>query len=170
MSSPDPKNISLKEALSRSRSTFWGHFTFSQSKSLEQHIEQIEEALYMADVGPKTVALLVEKAQKNFKKEKLDKDSLRSFLQKEMGLILKSSLNLKPLNGEFKESLQKSPHDSSQSHLNNESRNNESSSNEDHPPPLSNPSVYLQLSHNSNNQSKVPPNENPYDTQYDSTI
>ena len=169
LSSPDPRNISLKEALSRSRSTFWGHFTFSQSESLEQHIEQIEEALYMADVGPKTVALLVEKAQKFFKKEKLDKDSLRPFLQKEMGLILKSSLNLKPLNGEFKESLQKSPHDSSQSHLNNESSNNENPSNEElPPPPLSNPSVYLQLSHNSNklkDQCKIPPNENPHDTQ-----
>ena len=151
-SSTQAHNISLKEVLSQSRSYFWSHLTLNQDKSLEQHIEEIEEALYMADIGPKTVALFVEKAQRFFKTERLNKDSLRSFLQREMDFILKSSLDSKHINESFqtnpplKSKPFKAPHQ--------KVLNSENSSQEARRPILLNSSVYAQLSHGFNHSQE----------------
>ncbi len=84
----DVNKVSLKEALSKSRHNFWSHLRFSSADRLDQTLEQIEEALYLGDVGPQTVSFLVGKAQTYFSSEKLNEDSLKTFLKSEMSAIL----------------------------------------------------------------------------------
>lgn len=86
----DIDKVSLKEALSKSRKNFWSHLTFSSSDNLDHILEQIEEALYLGDVGPQTVSHLVSKAQEHFSSEKLTEESLKIFLKQQMNLILGS--------------------------------------------------------------------------------
>lgn len=80
------KKASFKDALESSRRSFWSHLSFSTQKdvSLSTMLEQIEEALYMGDLGPKTVAYLVDQAQKHFSHHELNEQSLRDFLKVEM--------------------------------------------------------------------------------------
>lgn len=86
----DPSNASLKNILEGSRRSFWSHLSFSSSQNLQisDVLDKIEEALYMGDLGPQTVAYLVEQAQEHFSKNELSEDSLRSFLKTKMAEIL----------------------------------------------------------------------------------
>lgn len=86
----DKNKVSLKDALSKSRGNFWNHIRLSSSDQPAVFLEQIEEALYLGDVGPQTVTYLVDKAQKYFSSEKLTEESLKFFLKDQMGLILGS--------------------------------------------------------------------------------
>lgn len=84
----DANKVSLKDALSKSRRNFWEHITFAKSSAPQAYLEQIEEALYLGDVGPQTVTYLVDRAEKYFNVEKLTEDSLKHFLKDEMESIL----------------------------------------------------------------------------------
>lgn len=84
----DVNKVSLKEALSKSRKNFWNHLSFSNTDKVDQILEQIEEALYLGDVGPQTVSHLVGRAQQHFASEKLTEDTLKMFLKNEMNTIL----------------------------------------------------------------------------------
>lgn len=88
----DANKVSLKDALSKSRKNFWSHLSFSSTDQLDQILEQIEEALYLGDVGPQTVSQLVAQAQKYFGSQKLTEESLKAFLKKEMNVILGSQI------------------------------------------------------------------------------
>lgn len=87
---PDPAKASLQDILEGSRRSFWSHLSFSTSKNLQisDVLEKIEEALYMGDLGPQTVAYLVEEAQSHFAKNELTEDSLRVFFKTKMSEIL----------------------------------------------------------------------------------
>ncbi|MCO5114587.1 MAG: signal recognition particle-docking protein FtsY [Bdellovibrionaceae bacterium] len=87
---PDPSKASLQDILEGSRRSFWSHLSFSTSKNLQiaDVLEKIEEALYMGDLGPQTVAFLVEEAQSYFSKNELTEESLRAFLKSKMSEIL----------------------------------------------------------------------------------
>lgn len=87
----DVNKVSLKDALSKSRKNFWSHLKFSSTDNLDQILEQIEEALYLGDVGPQTVSHLVGRAQGHFTSEKLTEESLKTFLKSEMNSILGNS-------------------------------------------------------------------------------
>lgn len=88
------EKVSLKDALSKSRKNFWSHLSFSNTDKIDTILEQIEEALYLGDVGPQTVSHLVGRAQEHFKSEKLTEESLKTFLKNEMSEILgKRSMN-----------------------------------------------------------------------------
>jgi fused signal recognition particle receptor len=88
----DANKVSLKDALSKSRKNFWSHLTFSNTDHIDRILEQIEEALYLGDVGPQTVSQLVSKAQQYFGSQKLTEESLKAFLKKEMNSILGSQI------------------------------------------------------------------------------
>lgn len=87
----DVNRVSLKDALSKSRNNFWSHLKFTNTTEINQTLEQIEEALYLGDVGPQTVSHLVQQAQKHFSSEKLNEQNLKDFLKKEMNSILGST-------------------------------------------------------------------------------
>lgn len=86
---PDPSKASLKDALEGSRRSFWSHLSFSSSQNLQisDVLDKVEEALYMGDLGPQTVAHLVEASQEHFTKNELTEESLRDFLKLEMSKI-----------------------------------------------------------------------------------
>lgn len=84
----DVDKVSLKDALSKSRKNFWSHLKFTNSNNIDQILEQIEEALYLGDVGPKTVSHLVGRAEQHFSSQKLTEESLKLFLKLEMNSIL----------------------------------------------------------------------------------
>lgn len=87
---PDPSKASLQDILEGSRRSFWSHLSFSStSKNLQisDVLEKMEEALYMGDLGPQTVALLVDQAGQYFSKNELTEDSLREFLKQKMSDI-----------------------------------------------------------------------------------
>ncbi len=101
----DVDRVSLKDALSKSRTNFWSHLTFSNTTNINQILEQIEEALYLGDVGPQTVSYLVAEAQKHFSSEKLNEENLKAFLKKEMGSILGHGIMNQSVYTQMKESL-----------------------------------------------------------------
>jgi len=62
-----------------------------------QVLEQIEEALIAADIGPRTTLDILEKARREVDREGLaDFDELKSFIKAELLAILKQSTNHKP--------------------------------------------------------------------------
>ncbi|MBT3983577.1 MAG: signal recognition particle-docking protein FtsY [Bacteriovoracaceae bacterium] len=72
----------LKKGLSRSRSEVWGKLEniFSSSSFDEEKLEEIEELLYSADIGPVMVAELVEELTAFIGKDDFDLQKLKSFL------------------------------------------------------------------------------------------
>ncbi len=61
----------LADALSNSKKGIWSHLLGSSSASeTSTDMDSFEEALYMADLGPKTVSFFIEKASEKFKGQK----------------------------------------------------------------------------------------------------
>ena len=82
---PEVKVISWKErlrsGLSRSRSEIWGKVTkIFHGKIDDEKIEEIEELLYGADVGPTTVNELLVEIEKNFLGKEANEDEFKKFL------------------------------------------------------------------------------------------
>lgn len=73
----------LFKGLSRSRSEVWSKVSklFTGNKLTEEAIEEIEELLYSADIGPKTVAELIEALEeKSASEANFDENGFKSFL------------------------------------------------------------------------------------------
>ncbi len=77
------KIISLSEALANSRKSIWR----SSSDLPVSSIEEFEESLYMADLGPSTVSFLTEKVQERIKGEPFSIDKVKEVFQEEMTQI-----------------------------------------------------------------------------------
>lgn len=80
----------LKKGLGKSRSEVWGkfHSLFSSHKMSEDVLEEIEELLYTADIGPKAVQELIEHLNQMMKNKTLNEQEfrveLKSYLQAQM--------------------------------------------------------------------------------------
>jgi fused signal recognition particle receptor len=88
------KLVSLEEALKNTKKGLWGRIsqTFGSDSLLKsEELEGIEEVLYTSDLGPKTVQKLLTQIQERAKGEKLDMESLRSLLKKQMTEIFKGN-------------------------------------------------------------------------------
>jgi len=73
----------LKKGLSRSRGEVWGKLgsIFTSGKIDDDALEEIEEILYGADIGPTTAAELLDALQEEVKKEGFGEDQFKSFLK-----------------------------------------------------------------------------------------
>lgn len=78
--SPTKIAPSLSEALSKSRSSLWR----SRSEIPLSSIEELEESLYMADLGPQTVSFLTEKVHSKLKGESFDLHKVQEIFKEEM--------------------------------------------------------------------------------------
>lgn len=72
----------LQKGLNKSRTEFWGKLeTILSNKKLDQNLlEEIEELLYGADMGPEIVSELVTTLQEKSKKEEVDIQGFKSYL------------------------------------------------------------------------------------------
>lgn len=97
---PEPEPVSLRSALSKTRSQFFGRIErlFSSEKALkaDEVKEGLEEILYTSDLGPKTVSSLLERLEEN-----LSLNDLAQFerVQTEIQKILDNELS--SVNAEF---------------------------------------------------------------------
>ena len=73
----------LKKGLSRSRGEVWGKLgsIFSSGKIDDDALEEIEEILYGADIGPATAQELIDALQEEVKKEGFGDDQFKVFLK-----------------------------------------------------------------------------------------
>ena len=76
------KTVALSEALSKSKKSFWSKS--GQDTEEVQSLEELEEALYMADLGPQTVNHLIEQVREKTKNEDFDLDRVKGFFKEEM--------------------------------------------------------------------------------------
>ena len=76
------KTVSLSEALSKSRKSFWSKA--GQDSKEVQSLEELEEALYMADLGPQMVNHLIEQVREKTKGEGFDLKLIKDFFKEEM--------------------------------------------------------------------------------------
>ncbi len=74
------KAVSLSEALANSRKSIWR----SNGDLPVESIEQLEESLYMADLGPATVAFLTERVQEETKGEDFSLERVKAVFKDEM--------------------------------------------------------------------------------------
>ena len=79
----------LSEGLSKTRSEVWGKVTglLGKSNLTEEEFEQIEEVLYSSDLAPAMISELLERLEKEYRKEEEDKDYLaliKNFLAEKM--------------------------------------------------------------------------------------
>ncbi len=79
------KVVSLSQALAHSRKSIW---RLGSDLPLSS-IEDLEEALYIADLGPHTVAFLIERVQEQIKGEEFRLDKIKSIFKSEMVKIFK---------------------------------------------------------------------------------
>lgn len=72
----------LKKGLSRSRSEVWGKLgdLFSGSALSDEQLEEVEELLYGADIGPNAVMEIIEQLTSEAKKENFTEDDFKKFL------------------------------------------------------------------------------------------
>lgn len=80
----------LSLGLSKSRNDVWGRLgaLFSGGKLSEEILEEIEEILYTADIGPKVTASLIEALETQMKKGDLKESDFKTFIKE----FLKSEL------------------------------------------------------------------------------
>ncbi len=72
----------LKKGLSRSRTEVWGKLGNIFSGTLdEEALEEVEEILYGADIGPQTTSELIEALEEKVKKEKLSPEAFTAFIK-----------------------------------------------------------------------------------------
>lgn len=74
------KVVTLSDALQNSRRSLWR----SGGGLPVQSVEDLEESLYMADLGPQTVTYLTEKVQGKLKNEVFDLDKVKAIFKDEM--------------------------------------------------------------------------------------
>ncbi len=74
----------LKKGLSRSRGEVWGKLgsIFTGGKLDEDALEEVEEILYSADIGPSTATELMEALEQEAKKEGFGKEEFTAFIKK----------------------------------------------------------------------------------------
>ncbi|MEM7646212.1 MAG: signal recognition particle-docking protein FtsY [Pseudomonadota bacterium] len=80
----------LEDALSKTRAGFWGKLTnvFSGKQSISKNeIDDLEEALYTSDLGPKTVDHLIGKVSEGMSAPDYNIDSLHDSLRSELNSI-----------------------------------------------------------------------------------
>ncbi|GAB4021484.1 MAG: signal recognition particle-docking protein FtsY [Bdellovibrio sp.] len=93
----------LKKGLGRSRTEVWGkiHSLFSGNKLSGEMLEEIEELLYTADIGPKAVQELIDHLNQKTKEKTLDefefRQELRAYLHSQMDSV-QSRVDQKLLN------------------------------------------------------------------------
>lgn len=75
-----PKVVSLADALAKSRKSIWR----SSSDLPVGTLEEFEESLYMADLGPQTVNFLTEKVAEQIKNEPFEIDKVKGIFKTEM--------------------------------------------------------------------------------------
>lgn len=86
----------LKKGLSRSRTEVWGKLgnIFSSGALDEEALEEVEEILYGADIGPVTTSELIEALEERVKQEKMNPDEfttfIKEFLKEKMEPVQKS--------------------------------------------------------------------------------
>ena len=86
----------LKKGLSRSRTEVWGKLgnIFSGGALDEEALEEVEEILYGADIGPVTTSELIEALEERVKQEKMNPDEfttfIKEFLKEKMEPVQKS--------------------------------------------------------------------------------
>lgn len=87
---PEPKVISevswddrLNKGLSKSRGQFWSKITklISGNTLTEELIEEVEEILYSADLGPKTTQGIMEELENNIGKDNFQIDDLKKVIK-----------------------------------------------------------------------------------------
>ncbi len=84
---------SLEDALSRTRAGFWGKLKsqFSGKPSIgSNEIEDLEEALYTSDLGPKTVDHLITNVTAQMQNSSMSVESLHQSLKQELNTIFAS--------------------------------------------------------------------------------
>ena len=84
--------VTLDEALSATRLSFWGRIRSAVTGRVDaDHREEIEEVLYTSDLGPKTVELLMQSMQEKVGRFQLDDLSrIKDALKSEMLTILET--------------------------------------------------------------------------------
>lgn len=72
----------LKKGLGRSRNEVWNQVTqlFTSQSLNDDLIDEVEALLYGADLGPKTVEIILEELKEQAKKETLTEESFKKFL------------------------------------------------------------------------------------------
>lgn len=95
---PEKPKAELATALEKTRSTFWGRISDAVSsslvdKSLGKNVrDEIEEALYMSDMGPKTAGALLEQVTESLSRnERADLETVRGALKRQMESILNNA-------------------------------------------------------------------------------
>lgn len=85
----------LEEALSKTREGFWGKVKNQLSgKTINKDgIEDLEEALYTSDLGPKTVDHLIRKVSENMSEDGYDIEQLHESLKTELNTIFLETKN-----------------------------------------------------------------------------
>jgi fused signal recognition particle receptor len=81
---------SLQEALEKTREGFWGKVKnqFSGQTNINKNdLEQLEEALYTSDLGPKTVNHLIEKVSASLLEDNMNIEQLHTSLKTELNSI-----------------------------------------------------------------------------------
>jgi len=76
------KKVTLTEALSKSKKSFWSKA--GQDSEQVQNLEELEEALYMADLGPQTVTHLIEQVRDKSAGEEFDLEKIKGLFKTEM--------------------------------------------------------------------------------------
>lgn len=99
------KNISLSEALAKSRKSIWSKSGGAPLSSLED----LEESLYLADIGPQTVSYLTEQAQEKLKGQAFDIDAVKKVFKDEILEIFSDNSPSEKLN-DLIQTEQKKPH------------------------------------------------------------
>ena len=72
----------LSEALSKSKKSFWSKV--GQDIEEIQSLEELEEALYMADLGPQTINYLIEQVKEKMKGEDFNLNKIKGFFKEKM--------------------------------------------------------------------------------------
>ncbi len=77
------KTLTLNEALLKSKKSFWSKQGSSNEEEVKS-LDELEESLYMADIGPQTVQYLLDKVRAQSEGESFDLGSIKKLFKKEM--------------------------------------------------------------------------------------
>lgn len=80
----------ISDSLQSTRGQFWSKLTqaLTSSEGEAQVIEQVEEVLYLSDLGPKVVEHFLGRIRSLSREQRRDLDSIKSFIQSEASSIL----------------------------------------------------------------------------------
>ncbi|MCE3010723.1 MAG: signal recognition particle-docking protein FtsY [Proteobacteria bacterium] len=81
---PEPKSVTLKEALTQTQGHFWGRISSVFSNSNPQFWDELEEVLYTSDLGPQTVERLLNSVKDQLSRtEQKDLETVKSAIKSE---------------------------------------------------------------------------------------